>query len=117
MRKEFKIGDKVIALTNPADWNCQQRKKGQIYSVEAVLYCSNCGHQRINIGGKANGNTGNVVCADCGNAQSHNSLGWTHSKFFAKVDEIGDLLNKALEEENYELCSVLTKIKEDESNA
>lgn len=102
----FKVGDKVIALTNPSSEGSQPRIKGEIYCVNAVSYCGGCGKQRINIGYYiSHNNTGYIDCSSCNYSQPNNGLCFTDIKHFSKVDN--KALENAVEEENYELASVL----------
>ena len=107
---KFKVGDKVIALTNPQSEGGQFRVKGQTYTVEAILYCSVCGCQNINIGEKAKTDTGFLLCT-CGNHQPNNDLGWTDSKYFAPIDNLENIMEEAIANEDYELCQILVKNK------
>lgn len=97
----FKIGEKVIALTNPRDPNSQPRVKGQLYEVLDVLYCSKCGEQLINIT-TIQTHSPTFYC-ECGQRRipNHNKY-WTYSRFFAKPEELQSELDRAIEEENYE---------------
>jgi protein-arginine kinase activator protein McsA len=101
----FKIGDKVIAMTNPANKQSQPRVKGNIYIVERVSYCAGCGTQRINIGCKIENTSNNNIKCECNFRQPHNNLHWTASKYFSKLDE--NALQEAVKEENYELASLI----------
>lgn len=112
---QFKIGDKVIALTNPEDNCCQPRIKGNIYVVEAILYCHKCGKQSINIGEKATLeefiHPDHVEC-ECGAITiDDGKLFYTDSELFAKVDDLEEELEEAVHNEDYELASILRDIK------
>lgn len=92
----FKIGQKVIALTNPLNSFSQFRVKGKIYIVKDIMYCCKTGMQSINIGGKANSNR---TRCECGELHENKGLGWTHSKYFASVEEKGEMMIEFLIEE------------------
>ena len=106
MEIRFKIGDKVVALTNPKSEKCQPRIKGEVYVVNDIKYCSVCGVQCINIGHFQMSSSGRLLCG-CGHADDNRGLAWTGSMFFAKVDECEDALELAIENEDYELASIL----------
>lgn len=108
--KTFKIGDKVIALTDSPDESCQQRVKGKLYVVCSILYCCKCGVQSINIGQKV-GSMDGVSRCPCGHKQAHEGLYWTVSKHFAKVDDYQESLNEALFNEDYELAALLRNLR------
>lgn len=101
--KKFKIGEKVIALTNPLSDMSQRRVKGNIYTVLAISYCYNCGRQAINI--DPTPITAEFTRCNCGARQSTHGLWWTNSKYFSKVDK--DSLQEAIDEENYELAALI----------
>jgi hypothetical protein len=103
-----KIGDRVVALTNPPSDRSQFRVKGQIYKVVDVSYCSKCGNQTINIGQQTN--CVNFEC-DCGFTSPTNGLHWTNSYLFVKVDDIEDTLTEAINNEDYELASILRDVE------
>ena len=107
MKHNFKINDKVIALTNPANDCCQQRIKGQKYIVKDIMYCSKCGKQSIHIGGKVITETVLNLSCKCGNSQTIPHHGWTNSKYFIKVDDLEQTLMEAEINEDYELCVLL----------
>jgi len=97
-----KIGDNVVALTDPENEECQPRKKGHVYTVFDVAYCPKCGVQEINIGPHTN--SAYTLC-DCGGRHDTRGLFWTHSCLFAPIDEA--TMQSAIEEENYELAAIL----------
>ena len=107
--KRFEIGDKVVALNNPENYFSQNRIKGHTYLVKDVLYCSKCGGQNINIGPKAKSNSGLLGCF-CGHKNSNRGLGWTSSRYFAKVDDLADAIEAAVAEEDYETAAILRDI-------
>lgn len=97
----FKIGEKVIALTNPRDERSQPRVKGQLYEILDVLFCFSCGVQLINITTIQTARP-SVFC-ECGqHGIPNDNKYWTLSKFFAKPEELQSELDRAVEEENYE---------------
>lgn len=113
INKKWKIGDEVIALTNPQDDSCQPRKKGKLYQVLDVLYCCKCGSQSINITTiPYNSNLyNNELECDCGSSQPSNNKSWTDSNLFIKPEEINETLELALNNEDYELSILLRDIK------
>jgi len=103
---KFKIGDRVIALTDPRDKRSQPRVKGQLYTVLDVNYCFKCGVQAINITTISTPNP--YYYCECGQHNIPNQgKHWTLSRFFAKPEELSDELDKCLEEENYEQACII----------
>lgn len=110
--KKFKIGEKVVALTNPLSKNGQPRLKGKIYDVLAKIYCFDCGEQHINICGKVKNIelSKTIFKCRCGSINNSNGLWWTTSEFFARPSELQAELEQAEMEERYEECAELAKI-------
>lgn len=110
MNQIFKVGEKVIALTNPSSELGQPRKKGRLYKVNAVMYCSGCGNQVINIGVKSN-----ITSTKCGcnNSQPTNGLWWTNSQHFVRPEEISEAITHFAEKEEFEICGVLKKFEQE----
>lgn len=106
MKQQFKVGDKVVALTDNPDKDCQPRKKGKIYSVHAVSYCPVNGAQFINLGVPTN--IQGLFCG-CGQIHPTQGLDWTYSKHFAPVEDLENILATAIENEDYELAHTLTQ--------
>jgi hypothetical protein len=104
---KFKIGDRVVALTNPKHEHSQPRIKGKIYTVQDILYCSNCGIQLINISGLCDFN---YLLCECGSRCENYKQHWTTYKHFAKVDDLSSALEEAIENEDYELASMLNEL-------
>lgn len=104
----FNIGDKVIALTNPTRVNSQPRVKGQMYIVQKIMYCSNCGIQMINIDPKS---ILSIFNCTCNNDQPCDGYHFTQSVLFAKVDDLEEELKEAVHNEDYELASILRNVK------
>lgn len=77
----FKVGEKVVALTNPENGRCQSRKAGNVYTVMAVSYCVGCGSQRINIGVV---DSAPFVRCYCGSRQPTQGFAWTGSRYFTR---------------------------------
>lgn len=103
--KKIKEGDRVIALTDPENQDCQQRVKGQVYSVLSVMYCQKCGIQSVYIGGKSQAFTEDIVKCYCGSEQPALGKSWTDSNLFVKVDE--QSMQEAVDREEYELAAVI----------
>lgn len=103
----FKIGETVIALTNPHSERCQDRIKGKEYTVTNIFYCQTTGEQMINI----NNNTRNhnvIIRCVCG--QRHNTysnLQFTLSKLFVRPQNISEQIKKAVEIEDYDTAILL----------
>jgi hypothetical protein len=108
--KRFKIGDKVIALTNPVG-RVQPRVKGKIYIVKATKFCSECGDQCINIFDEY---TAPVSKCICNHRMSSNNMWWTNSKLFAHVQDLESEIAEAVAEEDYEFADILHKIQEEQ---
>lgn len=88
--QSFKVGEKVVALTDPTTPFSQRRKKGEVYTVKAVSYCSTCGKQSINIGPCSNGNI--IECIGCRKEAPTNGLAWTDSRHFTHPISISDCI-------------------------
>jgi hypothetical protein len=106
--KIFKPGDEVIALTDPHCSFCQPRKKGKRYVVEAIMYCIKCGQQFISLSNKSNNKS--FKCA-CGNIKPSQGLYWTPSDHFSKSDDFQEALQEAIDNEDYEMASLLRDLK------
>jgi len=104
---KFKIGEKVVALIGQVHPNAQPRTKGNIYTVEDVMFCSTDGHQMINLGYQSK-HIG-LICT-CGKKHPTNGLMWTNSEHFAKVDDVEEALEEAIANEDYELATILRDI-------
>ncbi len=109
MNKLFKAGETLIALSDPLNNQCQPRRKGHTYIVQEVSYCSGCGAQLINIGGKSQATSGSFGCK-CGNKQNAKGLSWTYSIHFARPKDLDLEIAIAVKQENYELAGELRKV-------
>lgn len=112
--KRFQIGDKIIALSDSVSASSQIRKKGKIYEVTGIQYCSSCGIQTINIDFQKNIFLGTYTqerCFYCKGISKPSEMGLTISREFAKIDDINQELEKAVENEDYELASLLRDLK------
>lgn len=108
--KNFKVGDIVVALTNPRTELCQSRIKGNEYNVGAILYCPHCGSQKINIG--CVGTMSTLLCNSCGKGGiPNNGLAWTDSKHFILKEDMQETLEEALQDENYDLAILLRDLE------
>lgn len=103
----MKVGDKVIALTDNPDDSCQFRRSGSVYMVNAMSYCVMCMTSLVNIGQRSNHS--GVKCK-CGMLMSTNGLMWTPKGEFVLLDQKQEALDKAIEEENYELAAKLRDV-------
>lgn len=106
----FKVGEEVIALTNPKDELCQHRVKGKTYIVKAIQYCMGCGGQNINIGESINLNFQFISCYCCNTRQPHNGLHWTASRHFIRPKDLKQKLEESLRNEDYETAILLRDI-------
>jgi hypothetical protein len=100
---KFNIGEKVLALTNPADTSCQPRTKGKIYTVTGMIFCPLTGEQSINI--DHNLGISNYVDCNCGNTHLVGLAHYTRSIHFARINE--SALDRALDNEDYELAILI----------
>lgn len=105
----FKVGDNIVALTNPDNSTCQPRIKGNEYKVMASQYCMGCGIQMINVTGGLN--PFDTVICDCGNIQPSQGLWLTYSKHFIKKEDMQEVFETALQEEDYELAGLLRDLE------
>lgn len=112
--KNFKIGDRVIALKSESRPFYQPRVKGRIYEVFDLQYCSKCAIQAINVTPPVEGML-NHVC-DCG--AKHYNTGYkmfSYSKHFVKADEdLTERIEEEVKRENYELAGFLKSIMDQE---
>jgi len=107
MKQEFKIGDNVVALTEPESSKNQTRKIGKKYIVRDIMYCSRCGEQSINIGVSSNFK---YVKCDCGEIQDNKGKSWTLSSCFIKIDTIENEMYNAVKKEDYEQAAFFRDI-------
>jgi protein-arginine kinase activator protein McsA len=110
--KRFSVGQKVIALNDSKLKNHQPRIKGNIYVIKSVIYCHNCGAQYLNFGYKSNLDTSDFGKCACGAKTHAKGLFWSNSKNYAPLDDIEEILRTAVEEEDYELATLLRDIME-----
>jgi hypothetical protein len=106
----FKVGEKVVALDTINDCRSQPIVKGEIYTVNAIRYCSGCGIQIINVMPNQHEISDYVRCV-CGNRQPANNMHWSHYKRFAKIDNLEEVINNAISNEDYEFAGKLNEIK------
>lgn len=109
--KKFNIGDKVIALDSSQEEGQQKRVKGQQYIVCDIIYCAKCGMQAINLGEKLNAGWSDKYLCTCGARNDNFGLWWSKSDRFAPIDDIENIMEEAIANEDYELCSLLIKNK------
>lgn len=100
----MKVGDKVIALSNSPDDNCQFRCKGSVYMVNSITYCVMCMKTLINIGQRSNHK--GVVCK-CGMLMDTGGFMWTPKDEFVLLDLKDQALTEAIEREDYEFAAKL----------
>ena len=105
--KIHSIGDIVIALTTQKNDKSQVRVKGNEYAVQDVAYCPKCGSQSINIGTSTVKSNILKCTRPCGVLRDNLGLAWTNSNLFVKREDFQEVWDEALEEENYELASIL----------
>lgn len=105
MEIKHKVGDKVIALNSSIDDDrVQKRIKGEIYTIQDIIYCTKCGVQLVNIGEKSDRSENKC---SCGKVNSSFNLKWTFSKYFIPIDE--KFLSSMEEMEEYEICETIKK--------
>ena len=104
-----KVGDKVVALSDPMTERSQPRIKGKIYVVKAVAYCPFCGCQSINIGVKVK--DGRCKCSNQCGTRENRGLAWTNSRHFANLYNLDEAIRVAVEGEEYELAMMLTDLQ------
>lgn len=108
--KEFKKGDKVVALTTPENKLSQHRVRGQVYEVTDVMTCPKEMTQLINIEKtKAVGKVSVIGCV-CGEIHDNNGLAWTHIDHFAKTDDVKEALDRAVENEDWDMAIALRDV-------
>jgi hypothetical protein len=108
--KEFKKGDKVIALTTPENELSQKRKRGKVYKVTDILICPKDNLQLLNIDdNKAVGKVSVIGCV-CGEIHENKGLAWTHSDHFSKTDDVKEALDRAVENEDWDMAIALRDV-------
>jgi hypothetical protein len=100
----MKIGDKVIALSNPPDERCQFRMKGSVYMVNAVSYCVMCMKTLINIGQRSYHKE--VMCK-CGMLMDTKGFMWTPQDEFVLLSDKEFAMQNAVDCEDYEFAAKL----------
>lgn len=100
--KPFKIGDRAIALETKSHPE-QSMKKGKVYIVEDIMYCSGCGVQNINIGCKLRTQRAMLTCGSCRNKQIVNGLYYTMYTRFAHPEEASKTLIEEFIKEKEEI--------------
>lgn len=111
-RHIFKIGEKVIPLTNRPSGRHQPRVKGKLYIVLGVNYCNKCGYQDINISGLHNGEISDKIDCNCGNSHDNFGLWWTDSRRFIRPEHLEGLMLEKANEEDYESAAELKEMLE-----
>lgn len=107
--KRFEIGEKVVALTDPPNSNCQKRKKGCIYTVTSMMFCTVRGHQFINIDDQKT--IAYLVSCNCGtDHEKPDDRAYTYSKHFARLSDLEREEKEAVENEDYETAAILRDI-------
>lgn len=94
------VGDRVLSLI---DTDC--RKKGDIVTVKRAMYCGHCGVQHILYGDYISPPNTILRCGGCKNLTPNFGYRWGISTSFAPLTE--STLQNAVEEENYELASII----------
>ena len=117
MEQRFKVGDKVIALDTNAGEGKQPRTAGHSYTVADMKFCAKCGIQTISLAGSPVSFTGVSRCS-CDNRTPTTKM-WTFSKLFVLDDptEIVRAIEEAVEEEDYELASILRDVLAEKETA
>lgn len=109
----YKVDQKVVALSNSKPNSPQPRVKGKVYTISSILFCSGCGKQFLNFGSVSDERAIYGTCA-CGAKTDARGLVWTPSKHYAPIDDIDSQIEKAVEEEDYELAALLRDIEVEE---
>lgn len=113
MKKDFIIGDSVIALSSANRPN-QPRIKGNEYTVTDIFYCSTTGEQMININNTPSvGKKKDYIKCGCGKLHfTGMPLAYTYSKRFVLNDPeaIQNELATALDNEDYETAIIIRDI-------
>lgn len=114
MNQIFKVGEKVISLSNNVTPGCQPRVKGKLYPVQDILYCCGCGRQWINVSGPHKNKLDSYVsCSSCKKLQLNHGLWWTDSIGFVRPEEISEAITHFAEKEEFEICGVLKKFEQE----
>ncbi len=108
--KRFAIGDKVVCVNAEPmpNTHTQPLTKGETYTVIDFMYCTACGEQSIRIGNYPTYDR-SILCLQDHEMDSEGWL-WSGSRRFIKANEVERELEKALEEEDYELAILLRDI-------
>jgi hypothetical protein len=112
MKKQFAIGDSVIALSSASSPN-QPRTKGATYTITKVIYCPTTGDQFVNIDDTpAQGNSGYLLCSSCHKKHKCGTHAYTLPEKFVKNDPtaIELELTLAVENEDYETAVVIRDV-------
>lgn len=114
----FKIGDKVICINVNAPMSgvvMPVLKLGGIYTVKNIQYCQYCGEQKLDVGTKYQTNPLNDMhfCKCKQILKNIINVPCAASRFI-KLKDLDKYLFQMEQEENYEMCQVLLKIKENQ---
>ena len=96
---KFQVGDEVIAISS----NHPKIVRGTTYTIQAILFCTDCGDQSVNVGFME---YGRVKC-ECGNRSSPTPMLWSGSFRFVKAQDVESEIEDAVAVEDYELAYIL----------
>lgn len=115
-RIEFKVGQKVVALTtrgSDSGFVRQPISKGKVYTVKSVSYSPCCGGQNINVLNvmASSVTTSNYSRCACGERYLDGvDYLETRSTCFAPLDNLHESISEAAQNEDYELAQLLTEV-------
>jgi hypothetical protein len=105
-RIEFKVGQKVVALTSHCNGSTSI-KRGVVYVVKMARYCCSCGLQAIGFGSPSTQK--NSICIN-GHISPTQYFSAFSSSRFAPLDNLHESISEAAQNEDYELAQLLTEV-------
>ncbi len=113
-RIEFKVGQKVVCINTSSLVSTKEVKpkliKGKIYTVNSIIYCGQCGTQKVDVGLIID--VSGVVCC-CGFVLEPTAR-WAASQRFAPIDNLSESIEEAVSNEDYELAQTLTEVAQEQ---
>lgn len=114
----FKKGDKVICINASyiTIGIMPILELGKIYTIKAIQYCMFCGTQTIDVGTtyKDSSYVLDKHLCKCKKLITNFINTPCASNRFIKLDELDEYLTQMEQEENYEMCAILLKIKQNQ---
>ncbi len=118
----FKIGEKVVCINNSSNAAFSvfpTLKLGKVYEVKDFQYCVKCGLQAIDVNTSyefhdGTGFDGQSHYCKCGNFNVNIVNTPCSSIRFVSLDNLEQFIAECEENEEYELCEILTKILKSE---